>query len=57
MPDADVPAEALALVERAAAAVRGELGEEVDAYPGRSSPERALADGSVKLTVTVGGGA
>ena len=41
MPDADVPAEALALVERIAGAVRDELGEEIDAYPGASSPELA----------------
>src|SRR4051812_48865143 len=41
MPDADVPAEALALVERIAGAVRDELGEEIEAYPGASSPERA----------------
>src|SRR3954466_3413863 len=41
MPDAEVPAEALALVERVAGAVRDELGEEVDAYPGASSPELA----------------
>jgi len=41
MPDADVPAGALALVERIAGAVRDELGEEIDAYPGASSPELA----------------
>ena len=41
MPDADVPAGALALVERMAGAVRAELGEEIDAYPGPSSPELA----------------
>ncbi len=41
MPDADVPAEAVALVERIAGAVRDELGEEIDAYPGASSPELA----------------
>ncbi len=41
MPDADVPAEALALVERIARAIRGELGEEIDAYPGCRAPEGA----------------
>src|SRR4051795_9760171 len=41
MPDADVPAEFLALVERIAGAIRDELGEEIDAYPGASSPELA----------------
>ena len=41
MPDADIPAGALALVERVAAAIRAELGADIDAYPGRSSPERA----------------
>ena len=41
MPDAEVPAETLALVERIAGAVRDELGEEMDAYPGASSPELA----------------
>ena len=41
MPDADVPAEALALVGRIAGAIRAELGAEIDAYPGISSPERA----------------
>lgn len=41
MPDAEVPAETLALVERIAGAVRDELGEEIDAYPGASSPQQA----------------
>jgi hypothetical protein len=41
MPDDGVPAEALALVERIAGAIRDELGEEIDAYPGASSPELA----------------
>ena len=41
MPDADVPTEALTLVERIAGAIRDELGEEVDAYPGATSPELA----------------
>src|SRR3954466_13853410 len=41
MPDAEVPAEALALVEKIAGAIRDELGEEIDAYPGASSPELA----------------
>ena len=41
MPDADVPPEALALIELVAGAIRRELGEEVDAYPGCRSPEDA----------------
>src|SRR5690349_4474035 len=41
MPDADVPAGALALAERIAGAVRAGLGVEIDAYPGLSSPELA----------------
>jgi hypothetical protein len=41
MSDADVPAAALALVERIAGAIRAELGAEIDADPGASSPERA----------------
>jgi len=41
MPDADVPAGDLALVERVAGAIRAELGEEVDAYPGCRAPEGA----------------
>ncbi len=41
MYDADVPAESLALVERIAGAIRDDLGEEIDAYPGRRSPEGA----------------
>src|SRR4051794_15079144 len=41
MRDDNIPAEALALVERVAGAVRDELGEEIDAYPGASSPELA----------------
>ena len=40
MSDADVPAEALALIEAVAGAIRDELGEEIDAYPG---PPRARA--------------
>lgn len=41
MPDSDVPAGALALAERIAGAIRAELGAEIDAYPGLSSPELA----------------
>jgi len=41
MSDADVTAEALAIIEVVASAIRAELGEEVDAYPGRRSPEGA----------------
>ena len=41
MYDADVPAEALAIIEVVAGAIRDELGEEIDAYPGRRSPEGA----------------
>ena len=41
MPEIHVPAEALALVDRIAAAVRGELGPEGDAYPGCRTPEGA----------------
>ncbi len=41
MPDADIPAEALALVETIAGAIRVELGEAVDAYPGCRSPDGA----------------
>jgi hypothetical protein len=41
MPDADVSAEALALIEIIAGAIRDELGEEIDAYPGLRLPERA----------------
>src|SRR5947209_2785600 len=41
MPDADVPAGALALAERLASAIRAELGAEIDAYPGASGPEPA----------------
>ncbi len=41
MPDADAPDGALALVERIAGAIRRELGEEVDAYPGCRSPDGA----------------
>ena len=37
MPDADV----LALVELIAQAIRDELGEEIDAYPGFRAPERS----------------
>ena len=38
MPDADVPGEALAIVEVIAGAIRDELGEEIDAYPGCRGP-------------------
>ena len=41
MPDADITAEALAIVERIAWAIRGELGAEVDAYPALRDPDRA----------------
>ena len=41
MSDADVPPEALAIIEVVAGAIRAELGEEVDAYPGRREPEGA----------------
>ncbi len=41
MSDADVPSEALAIIEVIAGAIRAELGEEIEAYPGASSPERA----------------
>ena len=41
MYDADVPAEALTIIEVVAGAIRDELGEEIDAYPGRRSPEGA----------------
>ena len=41
MPDADVPAGALALVERIAGAIRRELGAEIDPYPGHRDPDRA----------------
>ena len=41
MNDSDVPTSALGLVERLAGAVRDELGEEIDAYPGHDAPERA----------------
>ena len=41
MPEIQVPAEVQALVERIAAAGRGELGAEVDAYPGCRTPEGA----------------
>ncbi len=41
MSDADVPPEALAIIAVVAGAIREELGAEVDAYPGRRSPEGA----------------
>ena len=41
MNDPDVPTAALALVERLANAIRATLVEEIDAYPGSNSPERA----------------
>ena len=41
MSDADLSAEALAIIEVIAGAIRTELGEEVDAYPGRQEPEGA----------------
>ncbi len=39
MSDADVPTGALALIETIADAIRRELGDEIDAYPGRRTPE------------------
>ncbi len=41
MYDADLPIEALSIIEVVAGAIRDELGEEVDAYPGRREPEGA----------------
>ena len=41
MSDADLSAEDLAIIEVVAGAIRDELGEEVDAYPGRHEPEGA----------------
>jgi hypothetical protein len=41
MPNADASAEALALIAIIAGAIREELGEEIDAYPGLRLPERA----------------
>lgn len=41
MSDADLPIEALANIEVIAGAIRDELGEEIDAYPSRRSPEGA----------------
>jgi hypothetical protein len=41
MSDADPSVEALAIIEVVAGAIRDELGEEVDAYPGRREPEGA----------------
>ncbi len=41
MSDADVPAEALALIARIAGVIRDELGEAIDAYPGATAPELA----------------
>lgn len=41
MSDADLPVQALAIIEVVAGAIRAELGEEVDAYPGRRSPREA----------------
>jgi hypothetical protein len=41
MSDADLSVEGLAIIEVVAGAIRDELGEEVDAYPGRRSPEGA----------------
>ena len=43
MSDADLPVQALAIIEVVAGAIRDELGEEVDAYPGRREPEGADA--------------
>jgi hypothetical protein len=41
MPDADASAEALALIEIIAGAIRDELGPEIDAYPGSRRPEQS----------------
>jgi hypothetical protein len=41
MPDPDISPETLALLERIAGAIREELGEAIDAYPGYRSPEGA----------------
>jgi hypothetical protein len=41
MSDADLSVEALEIIEIVAGAIRDELGEEVDAYPGRQEPEGA----------------
>ena len=41
MSDANLSIEALAIIEVVAGAIRDELGEEVDAYPGRREPEGA----------------
>ena len=41
MHDAEFPAETLAVVELVAGAIRDELGDEVDAYPGCRTPEGA----------------
>lgn len=41
MPEADIPSPALVLIELIATAIRNELGEEIDAYPGQRRPERA----------------
>ena len=41
MPDTTIPAVALALIERITEAIRHELGEEIDAYPGYQTPEGA----------------
>src|SRR4051812_47796578 len=41
MSGTDVPIEAVALIELIAAAVRNELGADIDAYPGHGSPERS----------------
>ena len=41
MPDANISSPALTLIELIALAIRNELGEEIDAYPGHRRPERA----------------
>jgi hypothetical protein len=41
MPDADTSTEALALLAIIAGAIREELGQEIDAYPGGRRPEQA----------------
>jgi hypothetical protein len=41
MPDADVSASVLTILERIARAIRRELGSSIDSYPGCHSPEAA----------------
>ncbi len=41
MHDVEIPTEALLVIELVAGAIRDELGDEIDAYPGHSAPEQA----------------